>query len=97
MSKEFEARVAQEESAKLPLKEIYEKSVTHSTPHELASAGACLIFLESRSQLIAQKRDLCNVRAEFDRDIAKMQAHRAAVDAGIQAIAAQIAAIVDKP
>jgi hypothetical protein len=51
----------------------------------------------TKTQLIAQKRNLCNVRAEFDRDIAKMQAHRAAIDAGIQALEAQINQMIDKP
>lgn len=50
-----------------------------------------------KAQLIAQKRNLCNVRAEFDKDIAKMQAHRAAIDAGIQALEAQINGVIDKP
>lgn len=51
----------------------------------------------SKQTLISQKRNLCNIRAEFDKDIAKMQQHRAAIDAGIQALEAQINQMIDKP
>lgn len=54
------------------------------------------VITPTRPQLIAMRRNMLNSRAEFDRDIERLQFHRANLQAGIDAIEAQINQMIDK-